>query len=344
MDYLPLFHKLVGRRCLVVGGGQVAFRKLRTLCEAGAAITVVAPQIDHAIRTLALEYAQLTVQERPFVSPDLHEAVLVIVATDDKVLNENISKLAQAQNIDVNVVDQPELCTVIFPAIVDRSPVQVAISTGGTSPVLARLLRGQIEALLPARLGKLAELARRYRDKAKATVKNPTARRVFWESVLQGPVPQQVYAENMVLAASMLESQLENAEQSRVGEVYLVGGGPGDPDLLTFRALRLMQQADVVLYDRLVSPQVLDMVRRDAERIFVGKKAGSHPVTQANINDKLVELARQGKRVLRLKGGDPFIFGRGGEEIEQLSDQGVRFQVVPGITAAQVAPAMRVFR
>lgn len=334
MDYLPLFHKLVGRRCLIVGGGQVAFRKLRTLCDAGAVITVVAPQVDSAILTLADEYVQLNIQERPFAPADLDDAVLVIVATDDKVLNANISKLAQAQKIDVNVVDQPELCTVIFPAIVDRSPVQVAISTGGASPVLARLLRGQIEALLPARLGKLAELARRYRDKAKATLRDTTARRVFWESVLQDAVPEQVYAENMPLAASMLESRLANAEQISVGEVYLVGGGPGDPDLLTFRALRLMQQADVVLYDRLISPQVLDMVRRDAERIFVGKTAGSHPVTQANINDKLVELARQGNRVLRLKGGDPFIFGRGGEEIEKLADHGVRFQVVPGITAA----------
>lgn len=341
MDYLPLFHNMKNRRCLVVGGGQVALRKLRTLFEAGASITLVAPEIDAAIEVLAEQYANnFIAHRRKFTAEDLTDAILVVVATADKALNKTISDLAKAQNIDVNVVDQPELCTVIFPAIVDRSPVQVAISSGGASPVLVRLLRAQFEASLPGGLGKLAELVNNYRGRVKSVFSATNARRQFWESALQGDIAERVFTGNVTEAAHLLESRLAAAEKGiaagagAAGEVYLVGGGPGDPDLLTFRALRLMQQADVVLYDRLVSPQVLAMVRRDAERIYVGKKAGDHPVSQANINAKLVELAREGKRVLRLKGGDPFIFGRGGEEIEQLAEQGVRFQIVPGITAA----------
>ena len=327
----------------MVGGGQVALRKLRILFEAGASITLVAPKIDAAIEALVNQYDNdFIIHRRKFAADDLVDVVLAVVATADKALNKTISAFAQAQNIDVNVVDQPELCTVIFPTIVDRSPIQVAISSGGASPVLVRLLRGQFEALLPAGLGKLAELANNYRDRVKSIFSTTNARRQFWESALEGEIAERVYTGNKAEAERLLKSRLvaaEKATEGRVGEntrgeVYLVGGGPGDPDLLTFRALRLMQQADVVLYDRLVSPQVLDMVRRDAERIYVGKKAGDHPVSQANINAKLVELAQQGKRVLRLKGGDPFIFGRGGEEIEQLAEQSIRFQIVPGITAA----------
>ncbi|RLA53237.1 MAG: uroporphyrinogen-III C-methyltransferase [Gammaproteobacteria bacterium] len=339
MEYLPLFHNLRNKPCLVVGGGHVAARKLRTLCEAGASITLVAPQINSAIQVIASEYENtLIICQRVFQPADINDVVLAVVATGNHELNKTISILAQAKNIDVNVVDRPELCSVIFPAIVNRAPMQVAISSGGAAPVLVRLLRAQIESLLPAGLGKLAELASSYRDKVKAVLPTATARKVFWEAALNGEIPEQVYSGNDAQAASLLEQRLaaiaQSDQQDRQGEVYLVGGGPGDPDLLTFRALRLMQQADVVLYDRLVSPQILDMVRRDAERIYVGKKAGDHAVSQSNINDKLVELAREGKRVLRLKGGDPFIFGRGGEEIEQLAEQGIRFQVVPGITAA----------
>ncbi len=332
----------------MVGGGQVALRKLRILFEAGASIVLVAPEVEAAIEVLAEQYPNdFVVHRRTFSAEDLAGVVLAVVATADKVLNKTISALAQGQDIDVNVVDQPELCTVIFPAIVDRSPIQVAISSGGASPVLVRLLRGQFEALLPAGLGKLAALANRYRDRVKGVFSSTNARRQFWESTLEGEIAERVYTGNETEAQRLLEIRLvaaeeaskvgvdeNNAAENGTGEVYLVGGGPGDPDLLTFRALRLMQQADVVLYDRLVSPQVLDMVRRDAERIYVGKKAGDHPVSQANINAKLVELAQSGKRVLRLKGGDPFIFGRGGEEIEQLAEQGIRFQIVPGITAA----------
>jgi len=341
MDYLPLFHRIAARPCLVVGGGDVALRKVRTLCEAGGHISLVAPRICQGIADMALEYpALLKLFEREYCKDDLDNMVLVIAATSDQPLNAAISTEAQQRNIPVNVVDNPALCSVIFPAIVDRSPIQVAITSSGTSPVMTRLLRGRIETLLPGNLGALAKLAARYRGKVKALLAGESQRRHFWESVLDGDVAEAVYAGNGEQAEQQLLTQLETmaadagADAQTSGEVYLVGAGPGDPDLLTFRALRLMQQADVVLHDRLVSPQILAMVRRDAERLYVGKRAGDHAVAQTDINSLLVDLAKQGKRVLRLKGGDPFIFGRGGEEIERLAEEGVRFQVVPGITAA----------
>lgn len=333
MDLLPLFHNLRGRRCLVVGGGDVALRKLRQLVSAGAAIQVVAPQINQAIREMAKNQT-LSFLERPFAEDDIADAVLVVAATNDDTLNAQVSQLAQAANIPVNVVDSPGLCTVVFPSIVDRSPVQIAISSGGNAPVLARMLRTRLEALIPSGYGKLAALAGKYRDKVKARFERSLDRKAFWEDVFEGDIAELVYSERLKEADQRLEQRLEQDQPSTVGEVYLVGGGPGDPDLLTFRALRLMQKADIVLYDRLVSKEVMALVRRDAELIYVGKTAGDHPVTQENINEKLAEYALQGKRVLRLKGGDPFIFGRGGEEIAHLAERGVPFQVVPGITAA----------
>ncbi len=333
MDLLPLFHNLRGRRCLVIGGGDVALRKLRQLADAGAAIEVVAPQINQAIRELAKKHT-LSFQERPFVQEDIAGAVLVVAATNDDEVNAQVSRLAQAANIPVNVVDSPELCTVVFPSIVDRSPVQIAISSGGNAPVLARMLRTRLEALIPSGYGKLAALAGKYRDRVKARFQSSLDRKAFWEEVFEGDIAELVYSERLKEADQRLKQRLEQDQPSNVGEVYLVGGGPGDPDLLTFRALRLMQKADIVLYDRLVSKEVMALVRRDAELIYVGKTAGDHPVTQENINEKLAEYALQGKRVLRLKGGDPFIFGRGGEEIAHLAERGVPFQVVPGITAA----------
>ncbi|OUS12037.1 uroporphyrinogen-III C-methyltransferase [Gammaproteobacteria bacterium 53_120_T64] len=341
MDYLPLFHRVAARPCLVVGGGEVALRKVRTLCEAGAHISVIAPAICQGLVDMAQEYAALlNLYQREYHRSDLDDVVLVIAATNDQPLNAAISTAAQGRNIPVNVVDNPALCSVIFPAIIDRSPIQVAITSSGTSPVMTRLLRGRIEALLPGNLGALAKLAARYRGKVKALLSGENQRRHFWETVLDGAVAESVYTGNEAKADQQLLAQLEAMVDEEAagaqpkGEVYLVGAGPGDPDLLTFRALRLMQRADVVLHDRLVSPQVLAMVRRDAERIYVGKRAGDHAVSQKNINSLLVDLAKEGKRVLRLKGGDPFIFGRGGEEIERLAEEGVSFQVVPGITAA----------
>jgi uroporphyrin-III C-methyltransferase/precorrin-2 dehydrogenase/sirohydrochlorin ferrochelatase len=336
MDYLPLFHDLKGRRCLVVGGGETALRKVRPLLEAGAVVEVVAPVIDSGLRELAASRS-LVLVERAFEEADLEDKALVVAAGEDDLLDRRVSALCQARNLPVNVVDKPDLCSVIFPAIVDRSPIQIAIGTGGSAPVLARLLRGRLEAMLPGRYGDLARLADRFRGAVREKLE-PEKRRAFWEQVLEGKIAELVYTGRNRQAEAAMNEALEEAARRGgepvQGEVYLVGGGPGDPDLLTFRALRLMQQADIVIHDRLVSKEVLDLVRRDAERLYVGKTAGNHPVTQDNINRKLVEYAQKGYRVLRLKGGDPFIFGRGGEEIEHLADHGIAFQVVPGITAA----------
>jgi uroporphyrin-III C-methyltransferase/precorrin-2 dehydrogenase/sirohydrochlorin ferrochelatase len=271
-----------------------------------------------------------------FQAPDVEAFALVVAATADAAVNTAVSAAARARNIPVNVVDQPELCTFIFPSIVDRSPVLVAVSTGGASPVLARLLRARLETLIPAGYGRLAEIMQRFRGRVGQRFGNTVLRRRFWERILHGPVSEMIFAGREPAALELIERELTAATAVELaqGAVYLIGAGPGDPDLLTFRALRLMQQADVVLYDRLVTPQILDMVRREAERIYVGKRRDYHTVRQEEINHILVDLARQGKKVVRLKGGDPFIFGRGGEEIATLAEQGIPFQVVPGITAA----------
>jgi len=333
MDYLPLFHKLQGGRVLVIGGGEIALRKARLLADAGAALRVVAPEVDGQLAALAREGGG-EVLVRGYQAPDLVGCRLVIAATDDAGLNAQVSADAQALNLPVNVVDAPALCTVIFPAIVDRSPLVVAVSSGGDAPVLARLIRAKLEAWIPSAYGELAGLAARFRHQVKRLYPDVNQRRGFWENVFQGPIAERQLAGQGAEAERLLQAMVDGAPVQQGGEVYLVGAGPGDPDLLTFRALRLMQQADVVLYDRLVAPAIIDMCRRDAERIYVGKRRADHAVPQDQINRLLVDLAKQGKRVLRLKGGDPFIFGRGGEEIEQLAEEGIPFQVVPGITAA----------
>ncbi len=331
MQFLPLFHKLQDRPVLVIGGGEVALRKARLLSDAGAVLRVVAPEIRSELQELA---GPGGIFLRGYASSDLQGVALVIAATDDVPLNAQISAEAQALGIPVNVVDAPALCSVIFPAIVDRSPLIVAVSSGGDAPVLARLIRAPIETWIPATYGQLANLGKRFRERVKQLFPDVQQRRVFWEDVFQGQIAESVFAGKPEEGERLLEERLAGAAPRALGEVYLVGAGPGDPDLLTFRALRLMQQADVVLYDRLVAPAIIELCRRDAERIYVGKRRADHAVPQEQINQLLIDLARQGKRVLRLKGGDPFIFGRGGEEIEQLAAEDIPFQVVPGITAA----------
>jgi len=339
MDFLPVFMQLHGRNCLLVGGGEVASRKASLLLDAGASITVVAPELSDTLVEWR-EAGKLAHEAREFVVGDVQGKALVIAATDDRAVNESIHDAAVAINIPVNVVDNPDLCTFIMPSIVDRSPVVAAISTGGASPVLARMIRSRLESILPSAYGRLAKMTADFRDKVKERFSSPNDRRLFWERVLQGPAAEMVFAGRDAEAEVEIDKALaapDAEQQGSVGEVYLIGGGPGDPDLLTFRALRLMQQADVVVYDRLVSKGVMDMCRRDAELIYVGKERANHAVPQEDINHMLVRLAKEGKRVCRLKGGDPFIFGRGGEEIDTLVEEGVSFQVVPGITAASGA-------
>ncbi len=322
---------------IVVGGGEVALRKIRLVAEAGAQITALAVEFCGELQAMASASDRLVLLSASYSRghlATLEHAVLVIAATNDRDINRVVSADAQSLNILSNVVDDPDYSTVIFPSIVDRSPIQIAISSGGDAPVLVRLLRTQFEALVPAGLGKLAALAGRFRVRVKSKFLSGSDRKAFWEEVFYGPIAEQAYANNLGRAEVLLAQKLAATDGFSTGEVYLIGGGPGDPDLLTFKALRLMQQADIVLYDRLISPEVLNLVRRDATRIYVGKTAGDHPVPQDNIKQKPAEYAQQGIRVVRLKGGDPFIFGRGGEEIETLAENGVSFQVVPGITAA----------
>jgi uroporphyrin-III C-methyltransferase/precorrin-2 dehydrogenase/sirohydrochlorin ferrochelatase len=335
MGFLPIFLNLTDRPCLVVGGGEIAARKIRQLLKAGGKVFVVAPELCDEVTVMA-DRKIISHIAGSFSDQHLTDKVLVIAATDDENINRQVSELARSRKIPVNVVDNPELCSFIMPSVIDRSPVQIAISTGGASPVLARLLRARLETMIPAAFGRLAELMGKSRALVRKRFPDMKERRRFWEHILQGPVAEMLFAGQDKAALMTLEQQLmdESNTISNHGEVYLVGGGPGDPDLLTFRALRLMQQADVVLYDRLVAPEIVELVRKDAERIYVGKERNQHALPQENINQMLVKLAQEGKRVLRLKGGDPFIFGRGGEEIETLSSQGIPFQVVPGITAA----------
>ncbi len=334
MDFLPVFLDIRNKSCLVVGGGEVAARKVMLLLQAGAHVSVVSPELN---TPLSEYHAQGRIKYLAgiFQPGLLQNMTLVIAATDDRDTNRQVSAAAQQRQIPVNVVDNPDLCTFIMPSIVDRSPLLIAISSGGQSPVLARLLRAQLETMIPAAYGRLATMAGKFRERIKQHFTHPEKRRIFWEKTLQSRFSEMVLAGKDEAAQDyLLQSLQQEKDEPPQGEVYLVGAGPGNPDLLTFRAMRLMQQADVVVYDRLVSPAILDMVRRDATRIYAGKERSRHTLAQESINQLLVRLAQEGKRVLRLKGGDPFIFGRGGEEIETLAAHHIPFQVVPGITAA----------
>lgn len=333
MDIFPISLKLQQQRCLLVGGGKVALRKAHLLCRAGAIVDVFAPEIEPMLGEL-VERSGGEIRYQPFDAGMLQGKYrLVIAATNDAMVNQQVFELCEQQGILVNSVDDPPHCRFMVPAIIDRSPLVVSVASNGTSPVLSRQIRTQIEQLIPHQFGKLAEISGQWRERVKQRIDNPEQRRIFWENLYQSPFKELVLQNQIVHAEQVLQQALQDWQSPR-GEVYLVGAGPGDPELLTIKALRLMQQSDVVFYDRLVSNAVLDLCRRDAEKIYVGKVRGNHSVAQSDINRLLVQYAEQGKRVCRLKGGDPFIFGRGGEELQELIQSNVAFQIVPGITAA----------
>jgi uroporphyrin-III C-methyltransferase / precorrin-2 dehydrogenase / sirohydrochlorin ferrochelatase len=340
VNYFPVFFDLAGQKVLIVGGGEVALRKVSLLERTGALITVVAPRIVPELMERAAA-GKLKLAIREFAPADLDGARLVIVATSRRAVNRWIAKLSESRNIPVNVVDDREASRFIVPAIIDRDPVLVAVSTGGTSPVLARRLRERLEALIPKRIGALASWLKALRGATRKKLRDTDERRRFFEAVVDGPAARR-FIEGDRQGALRIAQQLlarTSVAPRAAGEVTLVGAGPGDPELLTLKALRALQDADVILHDRLVSDAVLDLARRDAVRICVGKSAGKDGSTQAEINALLIEHAAGGRRVVRLKGGDPFVFGRGGEELQALAAARISFSVVPGITAALGAAA-----
>ncbi len=334
MRHLPIFIDIKDRLVLVAGGGEAAARRAEAALNAGARVRLATAEVCPALEDV-IERPGVEHRRRDFEAADLEDATLAFAATGDKALDERIAMLAKDVGIPVNVVDRLALCTFVMPAIVDRAPVVIAIASGGESPVLSRALKARLEALIPAGLGRLAKFAGAVRARVRAAVPDAIRRRHFWEDLVDGAIAEHVLAGQRDKAEALLTATLTEADRGPIhGEVYLVGAGPGDPDLLTFRALRLMQKADVVLHDRLVPDSILDLVRHDAERVFVGKRRGEHALPQSDISKLMIKLAREGKRVLRLKSGDPFVFGRGGEEIEALAAEGIPFQVVPGVTAA----------
>jgi len=336
--YFAAFLDLDGKPGTVVGGGPVAALKAEALLRSGVRVTVVAPELCPRLTELTLLGA-VRHEPKRFAPGDLVGAEIAIAASDDTEVNEAVSVAARALRIPVNVADDAKRSSFIMPSVVDRPPLQIAISSAGASPVLARKLRTIIEAAVPFAFGRLAALAGRFRAASRRRLPDPEARRRFWEDIMDGPVAELMLAGREDEAARALEQRLEDGTPPAGGFVSLVGAGPGDPELLTLRALRVMQRANVVLYDHLVAPALVDLARRDAERIYVGKEHDNHALPQEDINALMVRLAREGKRVVRLKGGDPFIFGRGGEEIESLAAQGIGFEVVPGVTAAAGAAA-----
>ncbi len=342
MRHLPIFLELGDKAAVVIGGGAVAARRAEHLINAGARVTTFATALSDDFREL-LDQPNFRHEARAAELKDFENSSLCFVAVEDERLAIEIWAAAKGAGAWVNVADRPQFCDFIMPSIVDRSPLVIAISTGGASPILGRMLKARLESLIPAAYGRLAELMGGFRGAVAKAIASPVMRRRFWETVLEGPIAEQALSGDERAASDELARAIERAATEKAeaprGEVYLVGAGPGDPDLLTFRALRLMQKADVVLYDRLTDAHVMNLVRREAERIYVGKQPEDHALPQGEISALLVKLAKEGKRVLRLKGGDPFMFGRGGEEIEALAAEGIPFQVCPGITAAVGAAA-----
>ena len=316
MRHFPVFLDLQGRRALVVGEGENAHRKADALRRAGAEVVTAA-----------------------LFDPALLDGVCIAIGADAPDADlQALSATAQARGIPVNVVDVPHLCSFLSPAVVDRDPLTVAIGSGGAAPVLARLLRARIEAVVPPAFGALAALAGRFKDEARRLLPDTAHRRRALETALGGRAADLMLAGHAEAAEDAFRDALHGVGAKR-GIVYLVGAGPGAADLLTIRAHRLLGEADVIVHDRLVSDAVLDMARRDAERIYVGKIRAHHCLPQDGINALLVKLGQEGRKVVRLKGGDPFVFGRGGEEAQALAAAGVPFEVVPGITAALACAA-----
>lgn len=330
----PAFLDLHGKSVVLVGGGARAASKFRRLVSGGATVTIVAKELSDEF-TSQLDPTTVIHKTRDYLEEDFSTGSLVVIATESSSNNTAIAQVAHNAGAWVNVASQPEVSSFLIPSLVDRSPLLVAISSGGISPVLARLLTSRIDAFLPHTYSDLGKLAETYRDKIKQHVGDWRQRRRFWERLLNGRIGELILQGRFESADEAMDAALKEYDETPFsGEVYLVGAGPGDPDLLSFRALRLMQQCDIVLFDRLVSDPIMQLVNSEAERVYVGKRRNDHAVPQDSINALLVRYAKQGKRVLRLKGGDPFIFGRGGEEIETLAEEGISFQVVPGVTAA----------
>ena len=337
MDHLPIFLDVKGKKILVDGGNTAAARRVERALSAGAHVHVFCPNMSDEFRTLR-DHPRVTHHLRAPGPEDLIDCVVAYGASEIEERDKQLYDMAKEAKVLVNVADVTKYCDFITPSIVDRSPLVVAISSGGNAPVIARILRARIEVMLPAAYGRLAAFVGGFREKVMAKLVSTESRRHFWENTIEGQVGDHFLAGDEEKAAARLEADLEaaatGAETAQMGEVFLVGAGPGDPDLLTFRALHIMQRADVVLFDRLVSDEIMTLVRRDAERVYVGKSPQQHTMVQEDISELMVELAKRGKRVLRLKGGDPFIFGRGGEELELLAAHNIPFQVIPGITAA----------
>ncbi len=334
MDYFPIFAKLRNRPCLVVGGGAVASRKVHQLLKSGARITVNSPILNDDLRRLASDGC-IAIQSRSFDPLLIEQNLLIIAATSDPQINREVADTARRKNRLCNVVDDGEASGFIMPSVIDRSPIVVAVSSGGRSPALARIVRQQIDEWLPSRIGMLARWAGKWRDTVNRQIRTHDGRIRFWQRILDGRAAQRVLAGDITAADSNIVGELKQPDNpSNSGEAWIVGAGPGDPDLITRRGLQLLQRADTVLHDRLIAPELLELARRDAEFICVGKQADGPSARQEDINQKLIELVQSGKRVCRLKGGDPFIFGRGGEEVSALAKAGLPFQVVPGISAA----------
>lgn len=335
MSYLPLFIETTGKKCLIVGGGKVASRKLIPILKAKMKVTLISPEVIEEIELNFHKNKNLKIIKRKFKPEDIEDQFLIIAATNEKTTNQKIAKLSKDNNILVNMAEDSLSGNTLIPSVVDRDPIKIAVSSGAASPILTRLVKTRLETVIPYSFSKLADIMMEYRDAVKKNFLKISDRRKFWEVFLDGPISEMVLSGHIDKAKKALDESLkENKFLEKTGEVYLVGAGPGDPELLSFKALRLMQKADIVIYDRLVSRPIMNLIRQDTEKIYVGKQRADHAMPQENINQLLARLALEGKKVLRLKGGDPFIFGRGGEEIESLIKDDIPFQIVPGITAA----------